>query len=235
MPSKLAKSKVARSRAQVARPSRSHTHAAFLPLLLVCLLVWLIYRLVFSFPVWFDETIGKAIFFGLPVWLYISMTGDTQISDTFAPTKIRHGLLMGIAAGGLFGFAISFLSLFRPGIVVIPVPLFSSPDFWGEFILAILTGFWETLFFFSWIMVVIRQKYSSSGLFVQLVLVASIFVLFHIPNMILRTGLSSVVAFIPLLFIFALGQALLFVRNRNGYALVMSQAIWGMALLVHLR
>jgi len=255
MPSKLTKNKLTRlgtrptSRAIARKSTRlgsrlvqssSQSSVAggnlvFIPLLIVCLLVWLIYRLVFSFPIWFDESIGKALFFGLPVWLYISITGDRVIPETFAPRKIRSGLLLGIAVGGLYGFAVSFLSLFRPGIVVIPVPLFSSPDFWGEFILAVLTGFWETLFFYSWIMTTVFQKYAHKSLFYQLVLVASIFLVFHLPNIVLRTGWGSLFSFGPLLFLFALGQALLFLQNRNGYTLAMSQAIWGLALLIHLK
>jgi hypothetical protein len=207
----------------------------FIPLLGVCLIVWLIYRLVFQFPVWFDETIGKGLFFGLPVWLYISMTGQREIADTFAPFKIKPGLLLGVAAGGIFGFSVSLLSLVRSGAAVAAAPVFSSPEFWGEFILAICTGFWETLFFYSWIMVVVQDKYKTMPLLKQLVLVAGIFLLFHLPNIVLRTGWGSLASFGPLLFLFALGQALLFLRNRNGYALVMSQAIWGLALLIHLQ
>lgn len=220
-----------RSRAQTA----ANSHIVFFPLLAVCLLVWLIYRLVFQFPVWFDETIGKALFFGLPVWLYITMTGQQEIADTFAPNKIRPGLLLGVAAGGIYGFAVSILSIFRSGATVAPAPLFSSPDFWGEFILAMLTGFWETLFFYGWVMVVVQTKFKHWDGLKQLMLVSLIFLVFHLPNIVLRTGWGSLASFGPLLFLFALGQALLFWRDRNGYALVMSQAIWGLALLVHLR
>lgn len=232
MPSKLSKRTSSRSSSPAV--GRSVNHLAFVPLLAVCLIVWVVYRLLFRFPVWFDETLGKAIFFGLPVWLYISMTGNQDIANTFAPSKIRPGLLLGIAVGGLYGFAVSLLRMLQPGTIVSAVPLFSSPDFWGEFILAICTGFWETLFFYSWIMLVVEKKLSKKSIFLQIVMVAAIFVVFHIPNMVLRTGWSSVMYLVPLLFLFAIGQALLFLRNRNAYALVLSQAIWGLVLLVHL-
>jgi len=244
MPSKSRKS-VSSSRqvksAKVVSSAKPHgsatraSHAAFVPLLVFCFLIWLIYRMLFRFPVWFDETVGKALFFALPVWLYISMTGDKSIVDTLRPSKLRPGLLLGLAVGGAYGFALSLLSIVRTGSQVMFVPLFSSPDFWGEFLLALATGFWETLFFYSWIMVVMQQKMTNWPLFKQLVVVAGIFLVFHIPNIALRTGWLSVLSIGPLLFIFALGQALLFVRNRNAYALIISQAVWGMALLIHFR
>jgi hypothetical protein len=100
--------------------------------------------------------------------------------------------------------------------------------------LALMTGFWESLFFYSWIMVAIQEKYHRWGLLNQVLLVAGIFVVFHLPNIFLRS--ASVPIMINqaiLLAIFALGQGFFFARTRNLYALVLSQAIWGMVLLVH--
>jgi hypothetical protein len=61
-----------------------------------------------------------------------------------------------------------------------------------------------------------------------------IFVAFHLPNTILRSP-SPLIAVNQalLLSIFALGQGLLFARTKNVYTLAVSQAIWGMVLLVH--
>ncbi|MDQ3008591.1 MAG: hypothetical protein M3Q81_03270 [bacterium] len=208
-------------------------HVAFIPLLAVCFIFWVIYRLIFTFPVAFDETIGKALFFGLPVWLYVSMTGSRIIPDTFDLIKLRRGLLLGIAFGGIFGFASVLLKLWQGDQVVVAAPLFTAPLFWGEFILAIMTGFWETLFFFSWIYTVIDQKWFKWPLLQKVVLCAGIFVLFHLPNTVLRLEGSMGLAQLLLLFLFAMGQALLFHQHRNGYALVLSHAIWGLILLLH--
>src|SRR5260221_5651624 len=80
-------------------------HSVLFSLLILVFIVWLLYRTLFHFPVWFDEIIGKAIFFGLPVSLYISLTGSSSIRQTYAPTKLYRGLLLGVAVGGIFGFA----------------------------------------------------------------------------------------------------------------------------------
>jgi len=208
-------------------------HAAFIPLVFIMMIIWFVYRAVFSFPVWFDESIGKALFFGLPVWLYVSLSGSRSIPDTFSIAKIRPGLLMGIVVGGIFGFVASIISLLQAGSDVQAVALFSSPLFWGEFLLALLTGFWETLFFFSWIMVVWQERFPRQSLLKQIVAVALIFVIFHLPNAFLRLPTLGAVRLLLLLFLFALGQALVFSRWRNGYTLALSQAIWGMVLLIH--
>lgn len=213
--------------------TRSFDHVAFFPILFATLIFWVLYRSIFNFPVWFDETIGKAIFFGLPVWLYVSISGMRSIPDTFDFYKIKRGLLIGIAVGGLYGFIASILAIIQKGGQVEAASIFMADAFWQEFALAIFTGFWETLFFYSFIMTVIQDKYKSWPLLNQILLVALIFVLFHIPNTILRFGGIAVMQQIFILTLFAIGQGYLFASEKNGYALTISQAIWGMVLLVH--
>jgi len=210
-------------------------HIAFFPLVILVFIIWCIYRYLFRFPVWFDESIGKAIFFGLPVWLYLSITRSKAMADTVHPRYLQSGLLMGLAVGGIFGFAGALASLMRKGVVVQAAPLFAADSFWWEFFLAMMTGFWESLFFYCWIMIVIMAKFRRWPLINQALLTAVIFLAFHIPNTLLRFHFNLVAGQLFLLFFFAFGQALLFYRSRNIYALSLSHAIWGMVLLVHTR
>lgn len=211
----------------------NHGHLAFWPLLAFSLVLWVIYRSIFTFPVWFDETLGKAIFFGLPVWSYAAIGGVKSISQTFDLTKIKRGMSLGIAVGGTFGFVAALLALMQKGGGVQGLALYSSDVFWGEFMLALLTGFWETLFFFSFVMTVIQEKYKKWSVVYQVLLVAIIFLVFHIPNSILRFSGAEIVYQVFLMLLFGIGQGYLFASEKNGYALVLSQAIWGMVLLVH--
>lgn len=231
MPSR--KSVSSRTKKSAATTKALESHLLFFPLVMLSLILWYLYRALFAFPVWFDESLGKAVFFGLPVWLYISVMGRGLIEKTFAPAKLQRGLLLGLAVGGVFGFVTALLALIKSGGSLQAVPLFISNKFWYEFGLAIFTGFWETLFFFSFIGSVILQKYAKAGLFKQLMLMTAIFVVFHAPNAFLRFNPASALAMLFLLVLFSLGQGLLFVGRRNGYALVLSHAIWGMALLVY--
>jgi len=234
MPSKKTKktTKVTKKTAKK-RSTPSYNHAAFFPILFATLIFWVVYRSIFNFPVWFDETIGKAIFFGLPVWLYISISGMRSIPDTFDFYKMKRGLLIGIAVGGIYGFVASLIAIMQHGGQVEAASLFMSDSFWIEFALALLTGFWETLFFYSFVMLVIQDKYKSWPLLNQILLVAMIFMVFHIPNTILRFGGMAVMQQFFILTLFAIGQGYLFESEKNGYALAISQAIWGMVLLVH--
>lgn len=213
--------------------SKNSATVVFFPLVILTLILWFLYRGLFNFPVWFDETIGKALFFGLPVWLYLSVSSDKSVLKTFSPEKIKSGLLLGLAVGGVFGFVFSLLSILQSGGVVQAVNLFESSRFWYEFTLAIFTGFWETLLFFSFVMTLIREKFPKWSILKHIVVTAFIFLLFHIPNAFLRYDLSLVAPQLFTLLLFAIGQGFLFYSRKNAYALVLSHAIWGMVLLVH--
>jgi hypothetical protein len=238
MPSKKAKSpaKSQAPRTSVSRVTKPSflTHVAFIPLLSLVFIVWVAYRVLFHFPIWFDESVGKAVFFGLPVWLYISMTRSNGMKATFSIEKIKPGLLLGVAVGGVFGFSATIAALIRSHAVVQTAPLFTSDLFWGQFLLALFTGFWETLFFYTWVMVIVQEKFRHWPAVNQLLMIVTIFMVFHLPNTILRfNGWQVIVGQLVLLGFFATGQALLFWRTRNFYALTLSHAIWGMVLLVH--
>ncbi|NCN06984.1 MAG: hypothetical protein GW946_04045 [Candidatus Pacebacteria bacterium] len=204
---------------------------AFFPVVILIFILWLLYRSLFDFPVWFDESIGKALFFGVPVWLFINITRYKGVLESFAPSKLYSGLMLGIAIGGVFGFVAAILSVLSKGVLLQATPLFAAPEFWGEFTLAIITSFWETLVFYSFAMTMIQDKYHKWSLTKQSVLVSTIFVLFHIPNAFLRFEIGAVSGVLFLLFLFAFGQAYLFAARNNAYALVLSQTIWGLVLL----
>lgn len=220
-----------RSTRKTASTTRRVQHTAFFPLLLVSFVFWFVYRGMLRLPVLFDELIAKAIFFGLPVWLYVVMSGFRDIGDTFAPSKMRRGLMMGIAVGGVYGFAASLIAVFLKGSVS-PSFAYLADGFWWEFFAALLTGFWETLFFFSFVMMVIGRIFKHWSVLAQIMLVMAIFVVFHLPNIFIRFEGSAVASQVALLALFSVGQALLFLREKNGYSLALSHAFWGMVLLL---
>ena len=225
MPSRIRKTKTSKK-------SPAVSHMAFFPLLFLTFLFWLIYRGLFQFPVWFDETIGKALFFGLPVWLYILVSGQQEISETFASYKVKRGFMVGIAVGGLYGFIAALIAISQRGNIMPAFP-FLSDIFWTEFLWALMTGFWETLFFFSFVFLVVQAKFIRWSFLKQVLFTALIFLVFHLPNILLRFQGVDVLFQVFLLLLFAIGQALLFVSEKNAYSLVISHALWGMVLLFH--
>jgi hypothetical protein len=216
------------------RSQKKHKiHELFLPLIVLTLVLWFLYRRLFMFPVWFDETIGKAIFFGLPAWLYVTSTGFREVIDTFSTPKLKPGLLRGLAVGGLFGFITLFFRLWQRQGSVLFVPVFFADAFWWEAFLALCTAFWETLFFFSFVMSVIQDRFEDWKLSKQVTATSLIFMLFHIPNIFLRFSGEQVIVLLLLLTLFSVGQALLFARNRNAYTLILSHTLWGLSLLIY--
>ena len=148
MPS-TTRSRQPKQSSQTRLSSVTQDHIAFVPLLLLVFVMWVAYRVLFHFPVWFDETLGKAVFFGLPVWLYLVMSRSKSMAETMSPRALKPGLLLGLAFGGIFGFAGTLISLLKKGVIVQSAPLFTSDIFWWEFFFAMMTGFWESLFFMS--------------------------------------------------------------------------------------
>jgi len=213
---------------------REQLHMFFYPLVALVLLVWTVYRAVFSFPVWFDESIGKAIFFGFPVFMYVAVSGFSDIAQSLRPGNFRVGLFRGLAFGGVFGFAAAIAVISSQNRTVLAAPLFSAGSFWREFGLAVLTGFWESLFFYGFIMSVVISLKPHWTMLRHVFFAGALFALFHIPNIILQyQGAGSILGYIFLVFAFGLGQAFLFARERNLYTLMVVHAIWGMTLLIH--
>lgn len=205
----------------------------FAALLILVLFLWFLYRGLFSFPVWFDETIGKALFFGLPVFIFANMTGVKYVVKSFDLKKMRGGLLRGLAIGGLFGFSAVITVALTRDVNFSRAPLFVIDRFWYELLLALLTSFWESLFFFGFLQQALKKEVSELPWLARIILVGLIFLIFHIPNIILRFNGLDVFYQLFILGMFGLGQALVFETYPNVYTLTLMQTIWGMILLVH--
>jgi hypothetical protein len=217
------------------KTSKSHysSQQLFLALILISLVLWILYRSLFDFPVIFDETLGKALFFGLPIWIYLSSTNQTETIKSLSLSKLKTGLLKGLVIGGLFGFVGVLLSLLIKSTPVVQVTLFGSNQFWWEFLLALLTAFWESIFFFGFIQTALNNEYDQLESYQVVLLSALIFLVFHVPNSVLRYQGAMVGQQIWLMSLFALGQSVLFYSLGNTYSLILTHAIWGMVLLIH--
>ncbi len=216
-------------------PSNRHKldHLAFGPMLSLVFLLWIAYRFLFHFPTWFDEIFGKAIFFGLPVWLYLSFSKLESIKNSFELSRFRSGVIQGVLLGSIYGF-VAILTLFiKKGFTVEVAPLFSSDLFWWQFYLSLMTGFWESLFFFSFVMTIVQAKYTKLTLLKQVLVVVLVFVVFHLPSVFLRYSVPSLAGQVLLLAVFAAGQAAIFAKTHNVYTLAISHAFWGMVLLTY--
>ncbi len=205
----------------------------FLSLVALTFVTWMLYRFLFAFDVWFDELIGKAIFFGMPVMLYISALSAEHIVKTWEPKKLKPGMLLGLGLGGSFAFIGAIMGVLLKGGGVEVVPFFTAGRFWWELLLSLATGFWETLFFFSWIGNEIYERFEWPLIW-KIIGIATVFLAFHIPNTVMQFPDSAVLPALLLVGLFAVGQSLIFYRWRNLYLLTLTHALWGMTLLFHL-
>ena len=192
----------------------------------------MLYRFLFNFSVLFDEAIGKAIFFGVPILIYISVSKNKKIVESLDQRRLATGLLRGLAYGGILGFlSLLFITIKEQKSFLI-LPIFFADGFFNELFLSMLTAFWESLFFFGFIQSVLGSFLKAmSG---RTVLLSSlIFLIFHLPNIMLRFVGLDAIFMVFLLFLFGFGQAVIFSQEKNIYPLVMTHAVWGMILLIH--
>ena len=195
-------------------------------------LFWLGYRLFSRFPEWVDEVLVKAVVFGLPAWLYAHTHKDGIHMLGLDPKKFWKGMFTGLLIGGLYEFIAVFSTLVR-GAPMANVMLFKSPEFWGVFMLAIFTAWWESMFFFGYVFQKSMELFKKSE-WVAVLYTTFVFLMFHAPLRVINYGFSSaMIAQMFLLALFAIGQAILFVRTKSLYAVAVSHALWGLVLLIY--
>jgi len=232
MPS--SKSKKSKSRKKTTPVVASlNNQQLFMAIVGISLLMWILYRSLFNFSVLFDETIGKAMFMGLPIWMYLSIVQDKRIIKSGVFNLTKKGLLKGLFYSGIFGFTAIIFAYLQGKSEVVKVNLFLSDKFWWEFFLSMLTAFWESIFFFGFVQSVLGFEFKNLDLFQRVLFTAMIFLLFHIPNSILRFSGVAIGQQIWLMMMFALGQALVFEVEKNIYTLILIHSFWGMVLLIH--
>ena len=221
------------SKSKPALSARKQQKTLFLVFFSLTFILWSLYRSLFNFPVEFDETLGKAIFFALPVLIYVNTTKDKAVIKALDPKRLFPGLLRGLAYGGILGFMTILLVAIKKGSIFIPAPVFMADSFWLESFLALMTAFWESLFFFGFVQTVLSSVLKKPGIGKVLLLSSLIFLLFHLPNLVLRFSGLDVSFLVGLLYLFGFGQALIFSQEKSIYPLIMTHTIWGLILMIH--
>ena len=187
------------------------------------------YRFLFTLPVWFDEFVVKAVMFGLPALILAPKLGVKDLGIALG-SKFWQGLYWGLFLGGFYVFVLTLSSWgqdVQPHLVSSPSELFSLVS------TALVTGWWESLFFFTFVLQVLMcvwKKKESSALGIAVL----IFLVFHLPARIVAGGTNMMLlAELFTLAVFALGQGILFLRTKSVYAVTISHALWGLALMAY--
>lgn len=196
-------------------------------------MVWVAYRAFVQMPVWFDEGIAKAAVFGLPVLLLTARSRFMAQNIGLDPSKLFVGLNLGTAIGGIYGFA-AVLSQLLAGREVVAGAFFATDTFLYWAGLALLTAWWESLFFFGLPVQYLRSVASWLSDWWVGGFVTVFFLLFHAPLRLMLTGSNpDFIAQMAILCLFVVGQYVLYTRTRNMYALVLSHFFWGLVIQVY--
>lgn len=217
-----------------AERKKTQTRVLFSALVSLTLSFWILYRYLFNFSVLFDETFGKAIFFGLPVLIFAHASQNKYILRALDLKQLFRGLIRGLAYGGIIGFVGLVFIVIKKQSVLTSAPVFLADNFWFELFLATLTAFWESLFFFGFIQSVLSGFWHKKNKGKIILFSSLTFLVFHLPNIVLRFSGLDASFMIFLLYLFAFGQAVLFEQEKNIYPLIITQTVWGMVLLIHL-
>lgn len=207
---------------------------SFFFFMLTLLLVWVGYRSFFQgLPVWFDEGVAKALIFGVPVVWFASQSRFIANELGLNEDQFLPGMFLGIAVGGLYGFA-GLLIQVAAGQEVVEGALFASTGFWWLAFLALLTAWWESLFFFGLPVQYVRSIAPWFSETLLAVFVIGIFLLFHAPLRVLTTGVQpQFLIQMGLLALFAVGQFIFYMRTKNMYALILSHMLWGLVIEIY--
>jgi membrane protease YdiL (CAAX protease family) len=102
--------------------------------------------------------------------------------------------------------------------------------------MAILTAWWESLFFFGLPVQYIRSVAGWMSDWVIGAFVVLFFLLFHAPLRLLMSGGSPVfLTEMGILALFAIGQFVVYTRTRNLYAVILSHFFWGLVIEIYSR
>lgn len=197
------------------------------------LLVWIAYRGLTNFPVWLDEGVAKAIIFGIPVFWFAARSRFVAREIGLDIEKLIPGLYLGIAIGGLYGFAAILVEVLQ-GREVVQAAFYLSNEFWWMAFLAFLTAWWESLFFFGLPIQYIRSAASWMSENLIAIFVIVLFLLFHAPLRLIVAGASpGFLVQMGVLTLFVIGQYVVYQRTKNMYALVLSHLFWGLVIEIY--
>lgn len=142
------------------------------------------------------------------------------------------GMFSGLMIGGLYEFIGVFSYMLR-GTTFMRAYIFESPLFLSAFFLALMTAWWESLFFFGYVLNKTKDMFKKAE--IPAVLFTSlVFVAFHAPIRVLMTGFTPQLGSeLFVLLLFAIGQSILFLRTKSIFSVVLSHALWGMVLLIY--
>ncbi|MFC1751276.1 type II CAAX prenyl endopeptidase Rce1 family protein, partial [Pseudomonadota bacterium] len=176
--------------------------------------VWGLYRLLFRLPEWFEETVLKALVFGMPVMLVVY---KLEKKDWSQLGMVTRGLLSSLYFGLLFGLWLAVLgnimAFLRDGGVRFN-PDMTVAAFGDLMLLGLVTAFWEQLLFMGYFLPRVVKDIGSE--LAGVALVALMFALLHVPIQVAQgVELPQIIIRFILLYSLGFGNGVLYLRLKN--------------------
>jgi membrane protease YdiL (CAAX protease family) len=199
------------------------------------LLAWSVYRYFVRLPEWADEFIFKPLIFVLPVVWYVVKKEKRRLDSIGVTGKnFFNSLYIGIGFGMVFaieGILAHFLKY--KNFAVNPIAAFGSYGF-GLIVISLATAFSEELLCRGFLFNRILEK--TKKLVPSAVLGAILFVLLHIPMLLMINKLQGVTLVIFFLtdFILAAANSMLFATTGSLVAPILVHLFWNMTVALYL-
>ena len=191
-------------------------------------LVWGFFRLLSPLPVWIEEVFIKALVFGLPVFIVVFKIEKKNLESLGIGMKnFFESVYLGLSLGTFFWFFGQLSNFIRHrGVLSIKEIQPTSAEFGGFLLLALITAWWEELFFMGFVLRRLAGLVKEEW---KVALTTSVmFCLIYIPGIVVKGVVWwQMLLQVLLLFSLGLGNSILMLRTKNLIAPILSHALWG--------
>jgi len=196
-------------------------------------ILWGLYRLLFRFPVWIEETFFKAIVFGLPVFVVLYKTKKKPWSFLGMTTKnLFEAVYLGLGLGLLLGFVGQLGNFIRhQGSLVYSDFGLTASNIGAFLILALITAFWEELLFMGYILnhlvITLKSEWQTA------LITSGLFSMVHLPALVVsQLPTAQIILQLILLITLGIGNSILMLRTKNLAAPILAHALWGTTIFI---
>lgn len=204
-------------------------------LLSVYIAVWLIwggYRLFSPLPVVMEEILLKGLVFGGVVYVAGVRRHGLSLRDLgLRVDNLFQSVYLGLGLGMVLAIVGQMANVLRHGGMMLNDQGLTSDMVGGFLLLALVTAFWEGLFFYGFLLqrlVLVTSEITAVSI------IGLMYTLLHVPVLLMTDGLGGGEVLKALLLLLTLGisNSILMLRMRNLAAPILSQVVWGVTLFL---
>lgn len=199
-------------------------------------LAWALYRYFFRFPEWVDEFLVKPAVFIAPIVWYVTSIEKRNLSSLGLSTKgIFKNLYIGFGFGFLFaleGFVSNAIKY--KSIQIAPLDAFTQYGLGMMLLLSLATAISEEILSRGFVFT--RLLEAKRGIWFSATVSTLLFVLLHVPILVLSLKLqgASLILFFVTDFILGFANSLLLFNTGSLVAPILIHVFWNMTVALYL-